>query len=122
MQLVIGFAFVIVVVLVLLLVSSRQFDRLVRWEHDNRYDEWVRDGKPSGVLWRLPDSSFTGSYLAIRRVQFWWMFSTPPWAASDPASRRLLRRWRISALAIVIGLFAAVFAVVIASGSIIVAP
>ncbi len=122
MQLVIGFAFIAAVALALLLYSTRQFNRIVRWEHDNCRDEWVRDGKPGGVLSRLGDSSFFGSYEAIRRAQFLWLFGTPPWAAGDTGCRGLFRRWRIRVLLVVLALFAAAFAAVSAYNSISIMP
>ena len=77
------------------------FDLLVSREYTVHREQWVRDGRPFGIMWRPRAADRTGSasaHLAKLRVQFVWLFRTPQWVSGDAAARRLLWLLRVSAL------------------------
>src|SRR4051794_22194309 len=67
------------------------FDRVVRWQHTHARRDWELDGRPIGMLRRVPES---GSVPAAQSAMLRWLFRTPVWVVDDAEAARLLRSYR----------------------------
>ena len=85
---------------VAVLISAFHFlDRLVRHEYQFHRDAWEGDGRPTGYLFRPPESTWIRSRLAFGEVSMAWLFWTPLWVREDATAKNLLSslRWRVLA-------------------------
>ena len=71
-------------------------DKLIRRLYETFYDEWVRVGKPSGLLYFPPDSKNAESMISLQINIFSWFFKTPQWIKDDALSLSHLRKIRLS--------------------------
>jgi hypothetical protein len=71
-------------------------DKLIRRLYETFYEEWVRVGKPSGLLYFPPDSKNIQSMIAFQINIFVWFFKTPQWIKDDSLSLSYLRKIRLS--------------------------
>ena len=75
------------------------FDKLVKFEHTNFFEQWLSDGQPTGEFWRATESYPSArSNIASLILMFGWLFDTPAWAKSNEEAKKLFRRYRISAV------------------------
>ncbi len=86
----------VVVVLGVLMRAFINFDRLIKLQYARHKEEWVRDGMPSGFIWRAPENGVFS--LSRNRVAVVLMFKTPGWAANEPEALEYLRTLRTSVL------------------------
>jgi len=71
------------------------FDRLLRLEYEEHHAEWIRDGKPDGIILHFQGGSWIYGTFARNKVGFRWLFRTPGWMQASPQAMRLLRRFRV---------------------------
>jgi len=82
------------VFLVILLVSFRLFDELLRVQFSNAYSEWQRCDHPSGYFWKPPGSR--GMSLKQRgNLWSYWYWYRPAWVDCSEDSGKLYRRFRL---------------------------
>ena len=95
----------VLLLLPVLLGAFVTFNRLVCLEYTAHRENWVRDGRPLGFLWRPPAADCPGWWaragwtFAQPRAVLFWLFRTPRWAAGNAAALRLV--WRLRAFALV---------------------
>lgn len=92
------------------IATAIYFDRIVRFEHDNYYDQWIKDGRPNGFLWRSPDGTFLVSDMARTIHMNRLLFISPAWIRQHPDLLRYQRGLVITSAGFLIAL--ALFAVV----------
>jgi hypothetical protein len=90
--------FVVVVIGATALYNLWLFNCLVRWEYQHQREQWERDGKPTGLLWRPKECEFRLSGNVEQRLNLLWLFTTPEWAAQSPECCRWLAQKRIITL------------------------
>jgi hypothetical protein len=96
----------IVVGFPVLLYAFAMFDRIVKAQYEGHRDAWFADGRPRGFFWQAPECTWFRSALALHRLSFLWLFTTPPWVGQSSSCQRWLRRLRLSVsvwTAIIIG-------------------
>lgn len=74
------------------------FDALLRYQHQNHFDEWVKDGKPIGIFWVPTDASLFRGGLARNYASIALLICSKPWIESDEEAKRLRRKLQIAAL------------------------
>lgn len=88
--------FLLVVLVIVAILTS---DSLIRLEYETRREQWDKDRRPVGMLWRPPGTSFFQSIPMASRfgqsLPLLWMFKTPGWIRDYPEAIRLLRRLRV---------------------------
>jgi hypothetical protein len=94
--------FLIVLVLPLFLLS-----RLLKIEHDDFYDQWEKDGRPSGMPFWIPldDLHLMGFRSYPWFVGNLWLFKTPGWIKGHQDASKLLKYYRLVSCFIYIGFF-----------------
>jgi hypothetical protein len=94
--------FVIIIILPTFLLS-----RLTKIEHDDFYDQWKKDGEPSGMPFWFPSSNdmFSSGFRSYPWfVGTLWLFKTPEWTKKHKAANNLLRYYRIVSYLVYSGL------------------
>jgi hypothetical protein len=81
--------------LLTLLISFWTFDQLVKLEYQEHHDVWMRDGKPSGFLWRPQESKGFKSSLARSKLSSCWPLMTPDWTKQSTEGKKLIKRLRV---------------------------
>ena len=66
------------------------FGRLVQLEFALYRDEWVKDGRPAGLMVFLPGASGLATTICTLK----WVLRTPSWSAGDPQATKLVKRFR----------------------------
>ena len=74
------------------------FDAPIRYQHQNHFEEWEKDGKPIGIFWVPTDASLFRGGLARNYASIALLFFSKPWIESDEEAKRLRRRLQIAAL------------------------
>jgi hypothetical protein len=90
-------------ILAIVLAACDEFvlSRLLRREYSDHRLIWESDGKPRGMFWIPPEVRLGGWYItyasgrAGRVVGLKLMFRTPPWAAQEAETQKLVRLHRI---------------------------
>ncbi len=82
-----------------LIWALNTFDNLIRLEHEKFHQQWLADGRPSGLYWRPADyhPSFRGA-LATQKSMLFLLFRKPGWIESGDHASTLLIRYRILVL------------------------
>ncbi len=82
-----------------LIWAFNTFDNLIRLEHENFHQQWLADGKPSGLYWRPADyrPSFHCA-MATQKSMLFLLFRKPGWTQSGDYASTLLRKYRILVL------------------------
>ena len=93
-------------IIVAIVTSMAFFDRLIRWLHTERRDEWVALGRPTGFLFRPEGVSFWRSDWKLKEFQLQWTFVTPAWVSERAELRRALWISRGAGLCSLVGLIA----------------
>lgn len=95
-----------------ILYSFLCFDKLVKYQHDNRHQEWLKDGGTHGFFWipvgQSPSAWLMGS-LARNLHCFTLLFRSRPWIDADADLRRTRKRYQLSN--VIYLLFFAMFAI-----------
>ena len=79
--------------LLVLIVSFRLFDRLLRIQFSDARSEWEQMGSPSGYFWSPPGSR----KLSLRaRGYLWsqWFYHAPPWVRGSEQASGLYARFK----------------------------
>jgi hypothetical protein len=71
-------------------VTMRSFDILLRHQHASHEQEWLSCGKPCGYFYVPTGSNRWIGDIAMKRLQFVWLFRSPPWAKEEESPRRAL--------------------------------
>ncbi len=83
----------------ILLWAFFTWDNLIKLEHENFHHQWVKNGKPTGMFWRPPNTSRSySSGMATQKFMFVWLFKNPEWVESSDDGMRLIKRYRILVL------------------------
>jgi hypothetical protein len=105
------------VMLITLVLPTFLLSRLLKVEHDEFHDQWVKDGRPSGMPFWLPSKELhlmdLSSYSGL--VGTWWLFKTPDWVRGHQTASKLLRYYRLVSYTLYLGLFGACVLVLIAA-------
>jgi ferric iron reductase protein FhuF len=76
------------------------WDNLIKLEHEKFHQQWLNDGKPTGMFWRSSKSRRSyRSGMATQKFMFMWLFKTPEWAESSDDALSLIKRYRTLVLA-----------------------
>lgn len=112
-------ALLLTVLVAVLVAALLTFDQIVRLEYSAHRSRWEKDGKPHGFSWVPPESRMLrgwmvrpGSFLALNRLAFVWLFKAPEWIQGDQRAIGLVRRLRILVLIWNIGLIGVLIFVV----------
>jgi len=92
--------------MVLLFTAFFNFDTIVKIEHEKYNHEWIKDGKPIGFFWRSSQCTWLSSAMALQRLSFRWLFTTPPWIRNDSDALLHLKRLRLFVLFFNVGIIA----------------
>ena len=68
-------------------MSSISVDKLIRYEHDNYYDEWKRDRRPRGMFYNPEDGTLLGYYLMALHSSK----TVPIWIQGDDVAIKLYK-------------------------------
>jgi hypothetical protein len=93
-------------VMAAIVTSMAFFDRLIRWLHTERRDEWITLGRPRGFLFRPEGVVFWTSDSRFKDLQILWTFVTPVWVNERAELRRALWISRGAGLCAVAGMIA----------------
>ena len=96
--------------LIAILVAMASFDRLIRWLHAKKKEEWLALGSPTGYLFRPDGISFWRSDLKKTGLAQRWMFTSPAWISESSELRRALWVYRSAGLCALAGMLAFWFA------------
>lgn len=87
-----------IVFLIIIILPSFLLSQLIKIEHDDFYDQWKKDGEPSGMPFWLPPSKEISS-LIFRSYPWYlgtlWLFKTPEWTKKHKVATNTLRYYRI---------------------------
>ncbi|HQU85695.1 MAG TPA: hypothetical protein PKY59_21345 [Pyrinomonadaceae bacterium] len=61
------------------------FDRIVKFQFENYWDEWEKIGKPSGFFLSIGDSTFLTSSLSRNIRIISWTFASDEWMKKEPS-------------------------------------
>ena len=70
-------------------------DRLIRREYQCHRNFWEKDGRPIGMFFRPPESTYIRSAISFQLCAIFWLFRTPVWVETDSLAKSLLRRLRL---------------------------
>jgi hypothetical protein len=70
------------------------FDLIVRLEYKFHVEDWEKDQRPVGFLWRPRGAGVWSGSIARSRLASSWVFNTPVWMLDDQRARRLLFWYR----------------------------
>jgi hypothetical protein len=90
--------------MVLLFAAFFNFDKIVKIEHEKYSQEWINDGKPKGFFWRSAQCTWLSSAMALQRLSFQWLFTTPTWIRIDSEALLHLKRLRMFVLFFNVGI------------------
>jgi len=111
-EIVCGGIFLIVMILPAFLLA-----RLLKVEHDEFHEQWVKDGKPHGMPFWFPFEELHS--LGFRSypwfVGTWWLFKTPDWVKGHQSATKLLRYYRIVSYLIYLGFFVVCLLILLSS-------
>ena len=82
-----------------LIWAFNTFDNLIKLEFEDFHQQWIADGRPSGLYWRPAGyrPSLQGG-IATQRSMLVLLVGRPEWVASSDYASRLQRRYRILVL------------------------
>jgi len=91
--------FLIVLLVPILIWAFNIFDNLIKLEFESFHQQWIADGRPSGLYWRPTDyqPSFK-SGIATQKSMLVLLFCRLEWVASSDYASRLQRKYRILVL------------------------
>jgi len=83
----------------ILIWAFNTFDNLIKLEYGKFHQQWIKDGKPSGLYWRPADyhPSLQGG-IATQKSMLILLFRKPGWIASSAQASNLLKKYRILVL------------------------
>ena len=94
------------VILAAMVTAMATFDRLVRWLHATKRDEWLALGSPTGYFFTPDSASFWRSDTKKTQLAHRLIFVTPAWISDSASMRKALLVYRCSS---VIGLGSILF-------------
>ena len=95
-------------VMAAVLIAMASFDRLIRWLHTSKRDEWLALGSPAGYLFQPEGLTFGLSDSRKTALAFRWFFSAPRWIAEGKELSRALWIYRGAGSCVIAGLIALV--------------
>ena len=89
--------------------------RIIEIEHDDFYDQWVKDGRPHGMpFWSPPKEEISLGFRSSPWIKgYKWLFTTPVWAKNQLPAAQMIKYYRITsviALAALLIMFIILFA------------
>jgi hypothetical protein len=95
------------IILIVLGLPLFLLSRLLKIEHDDFHDQWVKDGRPHGMPFWFPldELQLLGFRSYPWYMGYWWLFKTPDWVKGHPAASTLFRYYRLVSYLIYFGLF-----------------
>ena len=95
----------------ILIWAFNTFDSLIKLEYGKFHQQWITDGKPSGLFWRPAGfrPSLQGG-IATQKSMLILLFKKPEWIASSAEACILLKKYRILVFTWNIGILLWVFA------------
>jgi hypothetical protein len=95
------------ILLVVLILPAFLLSRLTKVEHDDFYNQWVKDGRPHGMpFWFDFKEPFSLSFRSYPWfVGTWWLFKTPEWVKGHQSATKLLSYYRLISYILYLGLF-----------------
>jgi hypothetical protein len=88
---------------IILFLHSFLNDTIIKYEYKNYYNNWVKDGKPSGYFWNPKNEKISFiSKLGFLKDRWSWFISTPDWIKGDKKGLALLRIYRAVYLILII--------------------
>jgi len=93
-------------VLAAVVTAMASFDRLIRWVHSKRKDEWLALGSPTGYLFRPEGVSFWRSDSKKTQLAGRGFFAPPAWVSESEELRRALWMYRGAGLCAIAGIVA----------------
>lgn len=74
--------------------------RIIKIEHDDFYNQWVKDGKPHGMPFWFPPKQETS--LGFRsypwNMGYKWLIKTPVWAENHLSANLMIKYYRITSI------------------------
>jgi hypothetical protein len=105
------------ILLIVLILPTFLLSRLLKVEHDDFHDQWVKDGRPHGMPFWFPLKELNS--LGFRSypwfVGTWWLFKTPDWVKGHESATQLLRYYRLVSYVIYLGLLAMCLLILLSS-------
>ena len=86
--------------------AMMSFDRIIRWLHATRNEEWVALGRPTGYLFRPAGVKFWRSDSMKTALAERWFFRPPSWVTEHDELRRTLWVYRGAGSCAVLGMIA----------------
>ena len=83
-------AFLLITGFMLWFIDALVFDRLIEYQYNFYRDSWVSDGKPRGMFFNPPKSSYFS--FTIMGVIYGWSAETPYWIEEDSKASQLYKR------------------------------
>jgi len=87
----------------LIVIGLTTYDSALEYLHDKFHSEWVRCGRPRGVLWSAPqgqpDEPYAHLWIGVKLV-----YRDPQWAFTDDSLRKRTRLARILIISGAVGL------------------
>ena len=81
-----------------LFLSFHYFDCLVRYQHEHCHDDWIRDGKPTGIFWIRPNHVPFEGRLSRNSLMGALLFFNKQWIDSNADMRYARRKHRFFTL------------------------
>ena len=75
---------------VVFLIDSLTFDRLLEYQHDNYFDQWVSDGKPKGMFYSPKGASVMSFWRSAFAMTSEINDGIPAWAENDKRAIALI--------------------------------
>ena len=83
----------------ILIWAFNTYDNLIKLEYEKFHQQWLKDGRPSGLYWR-PDGyrpSFQAG-IATQKSMLLFLFKKPEWVAASGRASILLKKYRLLVL------------------------
>ena len=93
------------IILISTFLSYFFLTRIIKIEHNDFYDQWVRDGKPHGLPFYYPQGELQSGFRSGFQSNPWrkgnrWLFKTPEWMKDHEGILRMVKYFRISTFSV----------------------
>ena len=94
------------IILIGTVLPSFLLSRLLKIEHDEFPDQWVKDGRPSGIpFWFSAQDLHLMNFRSAPWIMgTWWLFKTPDWIKGHSSATKLLMYYRLISFSFSLGL------------------
>jgi hypothetical protein len=94
--------------MVAMLIAILAYDRIVRWIYENRQEQWIALGRPTGCFFKPRDTTFWASYMSRSLLGFRLLVYPPACVREEDALAKQAWIFRAGLFCCLIGFVAVI--------------